>query len=573
MIGWNARARVPTRGEGPSRGGRLNGLIVAFVVLSACVSMLILGCRNLFDDEIFSLPFVTGPVSGILAMAREGDVHPPGMYLLAHLAWRMVPSYRWLNLVPMTVLYAGLAWFLLNFLPRFRSRSAALIALGLATLHPGLLMWGNTFRWYCPWTGLALVALVLFVEPRREEWGLAWGEGLAGGLLLAAMFYLNYITVLFVLALAPAVWVRMRGGAEAGGLRKVLLAVGVFLALVMPQVHTLVAVHLGNSGAQRSGILLSTVRLGQALAGSEAYLPWHPLAIAAGLALVLLWAAGMGVVLRRSRVGVNQDEVALDGAGQRALLVFGIGFFLLVALSGLGGKPRNAIVLVPVFAPAVGFGAAKLRGKYGCAVLALLVTWWVVGAVHLTRRFGLQKANMNDRPEQVVSLIARGQARGPDPGCGLAITYDSGVAFRLAQARVPRLMILSPFRGMLFAGTLEDLPEACAQPRLYVVESYRSGEPDRDWKYTAELKAAEGYVQGGHGVVRLSRDPDAAMKRKLGRFAGLEAGASLPDYRFAVLSGQMERAQLPELRRTLHYFVSWEDIVPDSSGEDEPGTD
>lgn len=543
-------------------------LIVAFVLVSAAISVATLRFRNLFDDEIFSLPFVTTRVSEIVAVAREGDVHPAGMYLLAHLAWRVVPSYRWLNLLPLAILYTGLAVFLLNFVPRLRSRRAVLICLVAAVLHPELLMWSNTLRWYCPWTGLALLAIALFLRPTRMQWRLGWGEAVAGGMLLAAMFYLNYITLLFVPALLAAVCTKLPEGDAKASLKSLALAGGVFLCLIAPQLPTMFAVHLENSRAQRSGIALSTVRLVQALGGSEAYLPWHPLAIAAGIVLAYLLASGAAAILRGGKPGDRTYAAEVGHRSERALLVFSVGFFLLVALTGLGGKPRSAMLLVPALAPVAGIGAAKLRQRYQTLVLVVLGAWSCLGAAHLMGRFGLQKSNMNDRPEQVVSLIARQQGRGgSDHDCGLAVTYDGGLAFSLGQARIPRLMILSPYRGALFAGTLTELPEGCAHPRLYIVESYVSGEPDRDGEYLRELTAAQEFVKQPRSVERLSPDPDARAKRRLSGIAGLAAGTTLPDYRFVVISGEMDRSQMPELRRTLHYFVSGEEVVPDESAE------
>jgi hypothetical protein len=483
-----------------------------------------------------------------------------------------VPSFRWLNLLPWAILFAGLAVFVLSFMPRLRGWVATICVLVVACLHPELLMWSNTLRWYCPWTGLALMALVVFLQPKRVDWRLGWWRGVAGVILLAGMFYLNYVTLLFVAALVPALWLRVPG-TERRWAGKRLLGVGVgFLLLVLPQIGTMVTVHLPNSRAQRSNVVIAGVRLVQALTGSEAFLPWNAVAVVATLMLVWLIGRGVWLSLRGEAPARQVGSVEGGWTAERALVVFGVGFALLVVATGLGGKPRNAILLVPVFAPAVGVAVERLGRWMQWAVVAVLAVWMSVGAAHLLGRFGLQKSNMNDRPEEVVRLIARGDdSAGEAGGCALAVTYDSGVAFALAQARVPRLMVLSPYRGSMFEGTLPTLPGDCAHPQLYVVQSYRSGEPDRDWKYIEELDAAKRFVEGTPGVARLSRDPDAGMKRRLSRVAGMKSGTSLPDYRFVVFSGEMDGARLPELRRTLHYFVSGEEVVPDWSEDDQSG--
>lgn len=564
MIGFNASTTKASPWS--PRDRRTTGLIAAVLLAAALLSICILGSRNLFDDEASSLPFVTGSVTDNIAVAQQGDVHPPGMYLLAHFAWCVVPSLRWMNLVPMSVLFAGLAVFLVSFLPTLPSRIAASAGLVFAALHPELLMWSNTFRWYCPWTGLALLALVLFLQPRRDQWRLNWAEALAGGLLLALMFYLNYLTLLFVLALAAAVWISSRGTADRRSCSMAALAAFIFVALIAPQWHAFFAVHLPNSGAQRSSVLLSTMRLLQASSSSEAFLPWDPLALAAGLGSIAVLGCGLVALYSSKRASQQQAVNTLQLSSQRSLALFGFLFLLLVALTGLGGKPRSAILLVPVFAPAFAIGVAGLRRQYQAAVVALLLAWSSVGAAHLLGRSGLQKSSMNERPEQVATLIARDLRGSNNPklgeSCGIAATANTGVALTLAQARIPRLMILSSDRGSIFAGTLSDLPAGCERPHLYIVRSYMSGEPDRDPTYVAELQAAQ-LLLHSPATVSLSPDPDAPAKRTLSRWVGLNTGAGLPDYRFVVLSGEIERAQVPKLRRTLHFFVSGDGIVPD----------
>src|ERR1039458_5935098 len=70
----------------------------------------------------------------------------PGMYLLAHLAYRVVPSFRWMDLFPCLFVYAGLAIFLYQVTPLFARTRSQLCLLLLATLHPQLLLWRSEER-------------------------------------------------------------------------------------------------------------------------------------------------------------------------------------------------------------------------------------------------------------------------------------------------------------------------------------------------------------------------------------------------------------------------------------------
>src|ERR1700733_899765 len=85
-----------------------SALPTGFLLVSAALSVAVLAVRNLYDDEISSLNIITSPVASILRTNAHGDIHPPGMYLLAHFAYSVLPSFRWINLFPCLLLYTGL---------------------------------------------------------------------------------------------------------------------------------------------------------------------------------------------------------------------------------------------------------------------------------------------------------------------------------------------------------------------------------------------------------------------------------------------------------------------------------
>jgi len=571
-------------------------LTAAFLLLSALLAVLVLAVRNLYDDEIFTLYLVTGRARDILSITAQGDVHPPGMYLLAHLAWLMVPSFRWMNLVPGLVLYAGLAVFLFQVVPLFVRTRSRLCLLLLATLHPQLLMWGMTFRWYSWWTGIALIVLTVALQPRHPRPSIGTARAALLGLLLACLFYLNYITLLFALSLAVAVLVRYRTRPVRSIIERGFLAAGVFLVLIAPQFHTMLTVHLRDGAAQRSGLIVSFLRLMQSVAVSEAYVPWHPLGIAAGLVFTFLCLSGMLLLLRQESVlqwlnphregsAVSEPEakrssvVFLVPKGQPpsssfvrqtssigCIVLFGVVFFLLVAVAGLGGKPRNGLLLVPVLAPAAALVLRTLRPRIQTGALLFFALWSAVGISHLLGRYGLTKSERDDHPEQVLGFIEQRLSQ-PGSSCAVVVTYDGPLAFDLAQAHLSRLMIVSPFQGPNFGGSPTLLPQDCAHPRLYVVESYLTGSVPHVDAFNRELQIAEGYIHGPRGADRFSFDSDAAIKRRMAQLpvlgADLQSVARLPDYRYVVTSGVIDRANVEAMYLRMPHFVSESEAGPD----------
>jgi len=337
-----------------------------------------------------------------------------------------------------------------------------------------------------------------------------------------------------------------------------LLALGVFIALIVPQLHTMVAVHLANSSDQRNGLAGSTLRLLQSLATSEAYLPWHPLAILAGLLFASLSVMGIIALLRLRRRRLADDA---SGSVLASILVFGLVFFLLIAVTGLGGKPRNGLLLIPVLAPAAALIVGTLRPRTQNVILLFITVWSAVGIAHILDRYGLAKASMNDRPEQVVAFVR--QTAGP--GCAVVVTYDTGLTFALAQANQPRTLIVSPVLSPIFAQLQPPPHNACIHTRVYAVDSYLGAAGDWAQPLSDELRVSTNLIQGQPRTDSFSFDPDARRKRSLARVPGLSGGlasaAKLPDYRYVVTSGPIDGADIDTMRKNMPDFLS-DDAIP-----------
>lgn len=536
-------------------------LVTSFLLVSAALSIALLAVRNLYDDEISSAALVEGSFRHILQLTAVANVHPPGMYLLAHLAYVMVPSIRWINLFAIVFLYAGLAVFLLQVTPLFdRTRSQASLLL-LATLHPQLLMWGTSFRWYSWWTGIALIAVTVALQPRKSEPTLSLSRAAALGLLLACLFYLNYITFLFALALGAAMMLRYRTLPRSRLLVPSVLSGVIFAILIAPQIPTMLNVHLPNGQGQRSGLAASFLRLTQSVATSEALLPWHPIAILAGLLFFMLAVTGLVAIIRLKRLNPAPPGTS---SALASIALFGILFFFLVAVSRLGGKPRNGLLLIPILASVAAWIIGTLRPRIQTAVLIFFAAWSAMGLAHMFGRYGLTKASMNDRPELVAAFIQ--QTSGP--GCSVVVTYDAPLAFMLAHSNQPRLLIISPFPEDTL-GASSSLPgDDCAETTLYAIQSYTGADEAQQQLLNTELQAATQYIRSHPRTRFLGIDPEAARKRSLARLPllgrELATAALLPDYRYVVTSGVIDRVTIPDMRRHMPNFRSGMETASDA---------
>lgn len=532
------------------------------LAISAALAVAVLAARNLYDDEILSLPIISSTPRAIFRFAASSDVHPPGMYLLAHISLSLLPSYRWMNLIPTAIFYAGLCVFVINIAPLLRDTVSRVIFLLVATLHPQLLLWATSFRWYSWWTGLALATLVVALQPRRSQPALSSSRAAALGVLLATLFYINYITLLFALALAVSMAVRYRALPARRNLRFGAIAITLFAALIASQLPVLFKTHLVHAPTQRAGLVGSCARLVLATLASEAYMPWHPLAILTAAALVMALAVSVWKALHSP--GSDEREAMRPLS---SIVVFTTCFFLLVALSGLGGKPRNALVLIPAFAAAFAYTTRHLPVRSRYAISLLIALWSAGGIQHMLLRTGLAKASMTNRPEQVVSFV---RATSPS-GCSVVATYDPTLAFAISHSRLPSTLVLSPFQRPI-ADAEMTLPEGCPRLTLYVVRSYVGNSAGWATILDQEANAAAHMIEGQPQTAFLSFDAEAARKRALARIPGLgedmDSASRLPDYRYTVTAGQIGTAALPTLKMRLPHFCG--DLCPYSAVPNNP---
>jgi hypothetical protein len=522
-------------------------LAAGFLALSFLISIAFLSVRNIYDDEYSSLDYVNLSPHRIIVLANSGDVHPPGMYLLAHFAYQAIPSPRWMTLPELLVLYTGLCLFVLAVAPLFLDIVSVVCFLLLATLSPQLLMWGNTIRWYGWWTGLALTALVVSLQPNRQPEQLRLTSSRAAGLgvLVALLFYLNYITLIFGIALAVAMLFRYGRSAW----RQYLVLIALSFVLIFPQIHYFLTVHIPGGQGQRSGILVSLARLVEATFCSEAYLPWNPLAVVALILFIATAVAGTFSLLREIRTEGIAELFQRNWDGIYSAVIFFLIFFVLVAISGLGVKPRNGLLLVPLLAVPTALVVGSWHSKaVQKTVIVLFALWCGGGAEHLVRREGLAKANMNNRPEEVASLLRS----APEGDCATVVTYDPLLALTLSTSHLHHLLILAPWRNAIYLHSQPFSTDGCGTLDVYWVRSYLGGFGEAGKVVGDEMQAARATLSGASEVRQLSPDPDAARKRKLTFLSG---ASDLPDYRYIVERTSIPAAELGLLEQRLPHFA------------------
>jgi hypothetical protein len=494
---------------------------VCIIAVSILVSIAFLATRNLYDDEAGSFHFIAKPVTEIWRMANESDFHPPGMYVLSHFFYTLTGSPRWTTLGPLAALYTGLLVFFGATCKHFEhDRVAALFYCALLFLHPQLLMWGNSIRWYPYWTGIALVFLTiglsLYLPANREARPPSAAVCVALGVMAGALFYLNYMSLLFLAAFAAAYAVRYAGR----GLWRLALIGSTVFVLALPQLVPFLTVHLPKRGLQQFSRFAATGRVFHGTFMSEALLPWHP------VALLFLFAVVVPLAILLMRQLSQRRPVWKSLATLFAVLL------IFAAASGLGGKPRSFIVLAPVFAFLAGTAFLKAGIRYRALAVAVTVCWMGFGIGHLLARTATAKGGMNDHPEEIVQFIADKSAGQ----CAIIFLHDPSLAYVLAETGRPWTVVSVSGDAVHGVGSGE-VNLKCAPAMEFVIRSYTGDEAEVAAKLESRMQSARGAMIAA-GSAQFGRDDHVAIKRSL---PGLgDAGKLLPEYRFNVEYGAVK---------------------------------
>jgi len=470
------------------------------------------------------------------------DVHPPGTYLIGKLAWWLFDSPRWMTVLPLLIWLGAVAVFVARVGPLLGSSWSRVLFATIAFFHPHAMMWTNTFRWYPIWSGLVL--LTLAYGPLRPpaktpaDWP-GFGTTLALGALGALMFYVSYLTVLWLPCFALAWFVRFgRSRMALTGLALVLVIV--FLGAT-PQLVPFVQVHLRGAASQRGPILYGAARLLHGLSVGEAVQPWHPMGL---LVLPVLGAAFILAVRRWGRtpgdVGnstVPQDDrrrlIAALGTWIAALTLAGIA-------TGLAARPRSFVVLVVPISLLLVTGLETIRKpRLRLLVTVFIAGWLIIGASHLLLRRATAKAGMNDHPDELAARIIELAQGRP----ALVFTYDKMLLFELNRQRQSRkvpLVVCSCDAD--FVHRLPPAPALSHAPQMiFVVNTFIGSLTEDAARITRVFDQARALIAADQRwEQQLGADPDAPIKRWL-------TGVDLPRYRYGVTWGSPRRGEETKL--------------------------
>ena len=370
-------------------GERVFGTALVFLGLAA-LAVVTTRVGLFFDDEIATIRMLDAARDwrAVVTAANSGDVHPPLGYVVDFALRQALGSWKAVQLcagLANAAALAGFAWLAGGALPR---RTWLVLSALLATMATAV-MWGASLRWYAWFNPVFALALA------AQLWSPVCARTSAVLLALAAvlLFHIGYLAVVAV-PLLGFVWLWRHGRSlRRSDLLVVTLAAAAALVLCLPQSHVLLTVHLAAQGPQRGTMAMAmlqsalTVLLGNAV---------FPLGV---LPLAMAGVSGGAIVRLMAR---RETRAALMPLG----VLVGAGLAML-ALTGLGYKPRNAVFLEIAALPVLAAALAALPGRARTAALVITGMFQLQGLANVALHRDTAKRSFNTPYRALVAAIDR----------------------------------------------------------------------------------------------------------------------------------------------------------------------
>lgn len=452
---------------------------LAALGVAACLSIAVVIAvhqGSLYDDEISNVRQVEGrDIASIIHTANSTDVHPPGSYVVNALALRLLGSWESVKIAGGCLNALALAVFLFMAFGSL-TQGQRLLLTGLLATASTTLLWGASVRWYSYFNPIFTVALalLLFSSLGRTV------RSLILGVAAVLLFHLSYAAVCAVLILILVhvgrdyqEWKRNEviGLASMGALA---------LVVCLPQLQVFLHVHMANQGHQTGGPVAALIQTGTTLVVGNAVFPAAPLPIlyaAVVCATCLFW------LFARPKAPLQRLVATGLAAG-----------VLLMAILGIGIKPRNSVFLLPLAALVLCWAITALPPWAAAATTAVLSVFQATGLHNLLVHADTLKGSYNSDFRAAMRQILQWQSVcggvtvfNHDPvltylvdlaGLPQSSPYETTARPRITISRGECVVLARTFHGAIAPPTVAAMYLLVTPGRVPLLES-RDISPDR----------------------------------------------------------------------------------------------
>ena len=420
-----------------------------YVLLGA---LLLSNHTHFYDDEIFNINILLNypTLFEIIKYVQSVDVHPPLSYILNKLSYDLFGDFKYIIIFPILFSAFSLKYFY-SFATRLLNTFHSQVFLFLATfVNTGIFLWTTSIRWYAYWVPLATFLLVYILKNRVIK----KHNVVIIVTTLALMTYISYLT--FILIIGLFVW-HLLSRWNHISIQNILFGAISYTTMTAYQIFVFLTVHLAGKGSQTSGILNSALNGAYGIVNGGSLFVVEPL-------LVISSILSFGIIIWGTYT-FNVNKTIKNRDIFFATFLFLLITFLLLALTGIGGKYRNNIFLsLPLyFVVALCFDKFKLL-KFNLLYLLIIMISCSQGYYHLLQKTNTSKRSYNLPVNELIQYIE------DDLDEKVVLTIDPSIHFALKSEGI-NVLDASDFNKLeLMKNYILNLPYPCT---IYLIKTYQ----------------------------------------------------------------------------------------------------
>jgi hypothetical protein len=383
----------------------------------ALISLIILFySHHFYDDEIFNIQIINNYTNffQLFKHINSIDVTPPLSYIFNLFFLKLFNSYE-LIIVP-TILLTSYSLFLFyrcsnNYI---EDKYGKVLLFLFTFFSPPILMWGISLRWYAYWFPLFLIVFTFFFYVPIKRYHL-----ILLILLLSLMTSISYLTFIILVPFFILWFLKNRFNKT----KEIFFLIVAYFLINSYQIYNFLHVHINNSAIQRYNIIYSMLNSVSAMYNGGTVFFVDTISVVQMLICIVLT---LYIFLKYGHLNDKQKKFIFP------IIFFLVITFVIMVLSGIGGKYRNGLFLNIIFIFIVSYFFQFIKKEFKLLILLIGVIFITISLYNLIFHINTAKNSFNLPVNRVINLISN--TRNKDLENDIFIfTHDPSLEFELKR--------------------------------------------------------------------------------------------------------------------------------------------
>lgn len=337
-----------------------------------------------YDDEFYNIALIEKLGTKTIKFTQNNDVHPPLSYVINNVLYNLNHNWHWVRLIYSLITSVSIIYLLTRVKKEYGNLSE-LIMFFLLACNPTLLMWGTSIRWYSLFIS---IVIWMSITPNSENRLNYWGKLFLGLLILC---FTGYVGFLLIPAFFWIYWKRKQSTLKSEWIY-LSVFLSLWIALYWNQFSVFLNIHLKESSSQFQSTQNNILGVLISLFSNQGIFPISILGILLILSFSIIYLTESKTIFKK-----NNPIFSIPYFGSSLIFVF----------SGIAGKFRNLLILVPwqmLWTSISIFRRKKYSLVYKLAI-AIILTGNIVGLYNVIMHEDTTKNSWNIPINEIVNFV------------------------------------------------------------------------------------------------------------------------------------------------------------------------